>query len=335
MSSVEQEHMAGISPLSAMYCARPENRIDQEVPLAISFDGQSYAWLSRSTGIPLRYLDRVQMPGSTSSLIFLIQDSRDPSSSRFVLRVLNNQEWLAEEPDLAEHEAAALEAAQLAGLPAPKLVAYSSNDTGFGAPVVLMSFLEGAIELRPANLQAWLGALARQLAAIHQHAADGLAWRYSSWVDKASLAPPPWTAVPPVWERAIELVRGAAPGYRPVFIHRDYHPANILWQNGAVSGVVDWINACRGPAGVDVAHCRTNLTMMHGLAVADQFLAIYSEIDGTFDYQPYWDVDSILDVCLPEPCFYAPWQMFGLSTIESHVLRQRVDAHLERVMSSL
>lgn len=302
--------------------------------MAVNFDTQTYDWLSQATGIPRRYLHAVPMQGSTSSSIFRVQDARDPSS-RCVLRVIDNPEWLVYEPDLAAHEAAALLAAQRAGLPAPQLVAYSSDDVGFGAPVVLMSFLDGVIELQPADPQAWLGALARQLIAIHRHSAADLAWRYGSWIDMAALAPPSWTAAPRVWERAIEMVRGGPPDYRPVLIHRDYHPTNILWQRGAISGVVDWINACRGPAGVDVAHCRTNLTMMHGMAVADQFLALYSEMSDGFDYQPYWDVDSILDVCLPEPRFYAPWQTFGLATIAPHVLQQRIDAQLERVMASL
>jgi aminoglycoside phosphotransferase (APT) family kinase protein len=117
-----------------------------------------------------------------------------------------------------------------------------------------------------------------------------------------------------------------------VFIHRDYHPTNVLWHKGAVSGVVDWINACRGPAGVDVAHCRTDLAQMCGPAAADQFLDAYREVAHGFAYNPYWDLDSILDVCLPQPSFYGPWREFGLGIIAPEVLRHRVDAHLEGVM---
>ena len=73
-----------------------------------------------------------------------------------MLRVLDNREWLAAEPDLASHEAAALDEAQRAGLPAPRLVAYADDDVGFGAPVVLMSFIAGAVELRPADFPGWL-----------------------------------------------------------------------------------------------------------------------------------------------------------------------------------
>ncbi len=113
-----------------------------------------------------------------------------------MLRVLDNREWLAAEPDLASHEAAALDEAQRAGLPAPRLVAYADDDVGFGAPVVLMSFIEGAVELRPADFPGWLRALAAQLAAIHRCPADGFPWRFRSWVNRAALVTPAWSATP-------------------------------------------------------------------------------------------------------------------------------------------
>ena len=117
------------------------------------------------------------------------------------------------------------------------------------------------------------------------------------------------------------------------FIHRDYHPTNVLWCGGAVSGVVDWINACRGPAGVDVAHCRTNLAQMCGPDSADRFLDAYREVADGFIYDPYWDVDSMLDMCLPKPTFYEPWAHFGLDRIAPAEIMRRVDAYLERVMA--
>ena len=232
-----------------------------------------------------------------------------------MLRVLDNREWLAAEPDLASHEAAALDEAQRAGLPAPRLVAYADDDVGFGAPVVLMSFLDGSVDLRPADFQGWLRALAAQLAAIHRRPADGFPWRFRSWVNRAALVTPAWSAVPRLWERAIEFWLRTEPESRAVFIHRDYHPTNVLWREGAVSGVVDWINACRGPAGVDVAHCRTNLAGMYGPAAADEFLAAYRDAADGFTYDPYWDLDSLLDMCLAGPSYYPPWQEFGLGAI--------------------
>jgi aminoglycoside phosphotransferase (APT) family kinase protein len=300
--------------------------------LSTAFNEGAHEWLRRSIGEAARCPDIVQMKGSTSSSVFLIECARNSTPKRFVLRVLDNQEWLADEPDLAAHEAAALEEAQRAGLLAPRLVAYSSDDVGFGAPVVLMSFIEGEIELRPTSFRHWLGDLASQLASIHRHSADAFSWRFRSWVNRAILAPPEWATLPRVWERAIDLLLGTEPASRRVFIHRDYHPTNVLWGAGDISGVVDWINACRGPAGVDVAHCRTNLAQMYGPDTADQFLDAYREVADGFDYDPYWDVDSVLDMCIPQPSFYEPWEHFGLSVIAPEELGYRIERYLERVM---
>jgi aminoglycoside phosphotransferase (APT) family kinase protein len=301
----------------------------------MTFGADAYEWLVRSIGPSTRILDIVQMKGSTSSSVFFIQCSDGSNPQRFVLRVVDNQDWLAEEPDLAEHEAAALEEAQRANLRAPYLVAYSSEDVGFGAPVVLMSLLEGTIDLRPADFKGWLDGLANELALIHQHTAPTFRWDYTSWVERATLAPPEWTTISHVWERAIELALHTAPNFYPVYIHRDYHPTNVLWHKGALSGVVDWITACRGPAGVDVAHCRINLAKMFGIAAADQFLETYSEVSEGFEYNPYWDVDSLLDTCIPRPKFYPPWRDFGLDIIPPEMLNQRVDTYIESVMERI
>ena len=296
----------------------------------MKFNQQAYEWLAQAIGSAPEHLDIRQMQGSTSSSIFLVQDNA--TEKHFVLRVLDNEAWLAHEPDLIEHEAAALLETQKVGFRAPGLIAHTSQDVGFGFPALVMSFVTGQIDLHPANFQMWLKNLAQELAAIHRHNNPSFGWYYNSWVDRTSLAVPDWTTVPHLWEQAIERVLAPAPPFRPVFIHRDYHPMNVLWQHGAVSGVVDWINACQGPAGVDVAHCRSNLVLMYGLAAADQFLTLYSQVAAGFGYDPYWDLESILDMGLPEPFFYTPWQQFGLEILPPALLRQRVDAYLEQIM---
>lgn len=299
------------------------------------FGMEAREWLARSGGVAAHDLHITPMEGTTSSSLYLVQCTCGSKPQRFVLRVLDNVEWLAEEPDLAAHEAAALTEAQKAGLRAPRLIAYSADDAGFGAPVVLMSFVEGEVELRPASFQDWLDGLAAELAVIHGHRAATFGWRFRSWVVRERLAPPAWSANPRAWERAIACVLGPAPDAAWVFIHRDYHPTNVLWQDGRVSGVVDWINACRGPAGVDVAHCRTNLAQMFGVAAADQFLEAYRKAAGGFEYDPYWDLDSLLDMCFPQPIFYLPWQHFGLSVLTPEKMNQRIDAYLESVLMRL
>jgi hypothetical protein len=96
---------------------------------------------------------------------------------------------------------------------------------------------------------------------------------------------------------------------------------------------VDWINACTGPAAVDVAHCRTNLALMYGAATAARFLGAYRAAAGTYHHDPYWDLDSILDACLPEPAMYAPWTEYGFTPLSPAVLRRRIDEHLDQVLT--
>lgn len=291
------------------------------------------AWLSRATSFAPAQLRLQTLAGATSSSVSMVTAAG--GSERFVLRVLDNADWLAEEPDVAEHEAAALAQAQRAGLPAPRPVAIAGSEAGFGAPVVLMSFLAGSVQLRPADFDRWLAALAAQLARIHAHPAQALRWSFGSWVDVEALAPPAWSTMPAVWQTAIDRWRSGPPAEPAVFVHRDYHPVNVLWQGDAVSGVVDWVSACRGPAGVDVAHCRTDLTLMYGPALAEGFLAAYRAAVPGYRHDPYWDIDSILDMCLPEPSYYPPWQDFGLAHIGMPELRRRIEAHLRAAVERL
>jgi aminoglycoside phosphotransferase (APT) family kinase protein len=289
-------------------------------------------WLRRAIGGEDRPFEIARMKGSSSSSIYLVNRG---AGHRFVLRVLDNSEWLAAEPDLAEHEAAALREARSARLKAPDLLACTSGDVGFGAPVVLMSFADGQIDLLPSDFDVWLGTLAGELAAIHCHPGEGFPWTFRSWADHTVSAPPEWTRIPQIWERALARFHAGEPHYNPCFIHRDYHPMNVLWNDdGSISGVVDWINACRGPAGVDVAHCRTNLAAMYGPSAADRFLDSYLEQGGR-PFDPYWDIDSLVDMCVPQPGWYPPWNDFGLQEIEHEVLCARMDEHLERAIARL
>ena len=74
-----------------------------------------------------------------------------------------------------------------------------------------------------------------------------------------------------------------------MFLHRDFHPGNVLWTGAAVTGLVDWASAAIGPAAADVGHCRWNLARKLGLPAADRFLALTGVA-----HHPYWDVAAAL-----------------------------------------
>ena len=90
--------------------------------------------------------------------------------------------------------------------------------------------------------------------------------------------PQPWSRTPSVWERAIEIVQRGVPDVPIGLCHRDYHPGNVLWSRGRVSGVVDWSHACHGAPAVDVAHCMSNISVLCGADVADEFARRYGPV---------------------------------------------------------
>jgi hypothetical protein len=77
-----------------------------------------------------------------------------------------------------------------------------------------------------------------------------------------------------------------------VLVHRDFHPGNVLWRRGLVSGVVDWQGACTGPAVADVAHCRVNL-LTFGAGTAERFTGLWERVSGTV-YHPWADIITII-----------------------------------------
>ena len=224
----------------------------------------------------------------------------------------------------------------MAGIPAPELIAVDRDGSHCGMPATLVSLLPGTVVLEPVDLGEWLNGLARAAAQIHRVEASGFPWKYRRYNERDVLTVPAWSMRPDAWKNAIEVVQGAQPSYSECFVHRDYHPSNVLWENGAVSGVVDWVNGCRGPAGIDVAWCRHNLAYLHGVAVADDFLAAYIAAAGSgFQYDPYWDLMSVIELLPGPPSMYEGWRAGGVPNIRGAIMRERVDAYVASVVERL
>jgi aminoglycoside phosphotransferase (APT) family kinase protein len=108
-------------------------------------------------------------------------------------------------------------------------------------------------------------------------------------------------------------------------IHRDFHPGNILWSDGRLSGIVDWVSACVGPALFDDGHLRVNLAIMHGPG----------EPDRVIPGDPAWDIEaafSALDWSSTSvnDTWRAPWPH-----IRADVGRRRLEAFVAGALADL
>lgn len=195
--------------------------------------------------------------GGTSSAMYSL-DVADRAATKLVLRCHVRPELQHELPEAVLREAAALRTADAIDLTTPRLVASDATGASAGVPAVLMTWLPGRVVWDPKGVARWLGRLADVLPAIHEGSiVDADLGAYANYA-QVSYEPPAWATNPSAWERAIEIFHGPVLETGRCFVHRDFHPGNVLWQRGHVTGVVDWASACVGPPSVDIGHCRAN-----------------------------------------------------------------------------
>ncbi|MEL6525353.1 MAG: aminoglycoside phosphotransferase family protein [Chloroflexota bacterium] len=287
-------------------------------------------WLTDQIGT-LNHTKKIA--ASTSTTLYYVRDS---DNRGYVLRLYDNDGWNALEPDLCQHEAMALQAVTQIDLPTPRLIAHEPDPSVAGVSLLLMSQLEGTVVLKSDNMDDYLQQAAHALAKIHHAPITDFAWHFKRYKPPNKLIIPTWTKQNMIWEQIITTVRQSVPPSPTIFIHRDYHMANYLWQDGKLSGVVDWINACLGPAGMDVGHIRVNLAELHGVAIADKFLDAYQCANPDFVYHPYWDMVAVCDVYLYDdnpPIVYQPWVEYGITDLTDALILKRAEAYVASLLN--
>lgn len=272
-------------------------------------DGSVLDWLEATIGLAPTALTPLE--ASTATVVRL--DDLD-----LVLRWYDDPWFLIDEPEAIVREVAALRALAGTSVPAPRLVAASSE-----APAaVLMTRVPGVPDLGMPDG----GALRDLLEAIHLVDPGPMAaWTYRGYHEGQVLRRPGWWQDRSLWERAVARSQTKPPNSAGVFIHRDLHPGNILWNERRITGVVDWVNACVGPAAFDVAHERVNLAVLHGPAVVDASVA----------GDPAWDVEAALGfldwgAASDLEAWTGPWPH-----LDRGVVRERFEAFVGRALARL
>ncbi len=289
-------------------------------------------WVAEAVGAPVA--THRHLVGGISSTVIRCEFAAgvDP----LALRVLDDRELLAREPDIIEREAEALRilARQLSEVRAPSLVAAEySPDVGR----LLMTWVEGRMIVDTDGLHDVVSDLAGAAADI---AATPLpdGHRLSPWRSWARPDPePPTWGDHGLWREAIAVHCAqdspTLDGGAVTLLHRDLHPLNVLWTD--TPGVVDWVNACVGHPHAELAHCRWNLAVTAGFDVADRFVERYFELTadrGYGTYDRWWDVDSMLDK-VPGPPGTAGWHAVGRTDITTHRVATITDSFLRAALA--
>jgi aminoglycoside phosphotransferase (APT) family kinase protein len=247
---------------------------------------EGLAAMAAAFGADVKVVEVRRLTGGVATAVHLIEMATDRSGRTVVLKRFP--------PGIGapEKEWDALSFMQGAAVPTPAPLYYDAG-AWFGGPAIVMSALPGALSPTPKDLRSWVAALADTLARIHATPLDGL---------------PPSMRRLSIWDRWDD--RGLSPGARTSAIaaaiselrtlpwelsvcHCDFHPGNVLFQDGSVVGVVDWSAGKLAPYLSDLGRLRAALAIWPGGDAPDAVAVAYTERTGRqLDGLPYWDVLS-------------------------------------------
>ncbi|MFG2395782.1 phosphotransferase family protein [Streptomyces lydicus] len=301
------------------------------------------AWVSRHLEVGERIVKTEALHGGiTAEIRRLTIGTRDGSTRDLVLRTFVNVEHAE---DWLNREADALTLLTGTDVPAPGLVAVDPTAAHCEYPSLLRTHLAGRTVLDDEGVETRVPLLARQLVAIH---ALRPAVRPRGYVTltTADTVVTPKGADAAAWAAAIDVIRNPAPPYEGRFLHRDFQPGNVLFDvlpsrpaDARITGVVDWAATSWGPADLDVAHCSTNLALLHGPAWGLRFSEAYEEAGGVLaaaaNERLYWQVRDGL-ACSEEVQQVAKaWREAGRPELTTRTVEQRLNAYVTALMDAL
>ncbi len=244
-------------------------------------------------------------------------------------------------PEGVSREFRVLGLLEQAGVPAPRPLLLDAEGELFGVPAMALSYLPGRSIFPVAEVAFWTEGLAAALVDIHHITPD----RYDlSWLpvaDRASmcallgryLSPEP---ADPLSREVHRVLISALERFEVLvsnLIHDDFWPGNTVWHRRRLASVIDWSDASLGDARSDVATCRVDLVMSHGLDVADAFLHDYERHSGAaLSDLWFYDLYRGSFAFAHHSRWIAGYHDIGLPHLREEDVAERLRAFLRRVL---
>ena len=260
--------------------------------------------------------------GGVSAQVHAVEiEYPDHSRGRLVLRQYGAANLRAD-PQAAVTEYRLLTVLHTAGLPVPRPWLADESGAIVPGPCLLTEYIEGETITDRVSLAAFLrqadgeriagpppglapltGPMALTLAALHSAGigrSDVPFLPDAAAVAATSIATSPDGPDEALSEPAVRAALTTAwpppLANRPVVLHGDYWPGNVVWRNGHLAGIIDWEDAVFGDPLADLGVTRLELWWFFGRAAAcdftDRYLAMRPVVDpGAL---PIWDLWAAL-----------------------------------------
>ncbi len=96
-----------------------------------------------------------------------------------------------------------------------------------------------------------------------------------------------------------------------------------MWQEGQLTGIVDWENALRGPALADLGISRLDIAWILGFEAMEEFTAKYFEANRIYTQGlAYWDLRACLRPVRNLGEWVGPYASLGRPDIDEEHLKQ-------------
>lgn len=225
-------------------------------------------------------------------------------------------------------------------IPTPEPLAIDDAGDWFGAPAIVMSCLPGSPSPDSISVDDLATLVSRALVVMSSadvSQAEGLLPRPSGaevWQKVKDVSG--WGEV---YRRAAEMVGStlaAREDFDRVVSHGDFHPGNMLFHEGRLSGVVDWSSAWIGPRDFDLSYCRTEVALVAGVDAADRLREAYErELGEKTDDVALWDLVCALHARKWSHIWYRDYLEQGRDGVTLRHLRSRLQAFTKRALAEI
>lgn len=271
-----------------------------------------------------------RLTGGVSADVHAMELEGADGHRRAIVLRQHGAEWKPRHEHVAAKEYALLQVLHRAGLPVPEPLLLDTTGRLLPRPFLVTAFVEGSVDVPADNLEACLDVMAATLARLHALPGEGLPEL------PLLLDPLPelldYLPRVPDWRALREhLARCTDSAYldRPVLLHGDFWPGNLLWRDGRLTAILDWEDAALGDPVSDVAGCRIELLWKYGSKARDRFTRAYGR-ERRVDARrlALWDVF----VGCAATHFMSNW---GLEPAREADMRQKADTSIREAAKKL
>lgn len=209
---------------------------------------------------------------------------------------------LERNPDVALDEYRLLHQLCMTDIPVPRPLHLDQLCETFEVPAIVLEFVEGEPLLEPSNVTETVWDLAELL--VHIHSIHPGKSDLKFLVSEEDLTAKQIAVRPEILDvslqedRIRDVLEKMSPiktRNKPMLLHGDFWPQNVLWHEEKIVAVIDWENMKEGDPVEDLANARMEILWAYGFDAMETFTQHYMSMSGIdFSMLPYFDLCAAL-----------------------------------------